>query len=116
MANREAGVKSRREKSKMMKTKKEGRKEEENEERKRETGGKKKLGGPPIRVLSQSLWEVRGRVGFRWPSSCDALLELDRVCWVADTQFIYRNKKEKDTFTTYFCIRNKPEGKKDKKK
>ena len=41
MANREAGVKSRREKSKMMKTKKEGRKEEENEERKRETGEKK---------------------------------------------------------------------------
>ena len=92
--------------------KKEGRKRKMKKER--EKLGKKKLGGPPIRVLSQSLWKVQGRVGFRWPSSC-ALLELDRVCWVADTQFIYRNK-EKDTFTTYFCVRNKPEGKKDKKK
>ena len=92
--------------------KKEGRKRKMKKER--EKLGKKNLGGPPIRVLSQSLWKVQGRVGFRWPSSC-ALLELDRVCWVADTQFIYRNK-EKDTFTTYFCVRNKPEGKKDKKK
>jgi hypothetical protein len=49
-----------------------------------------KLGGPPIRVLSQSVWEVRRRVGFRWPSSC-ALLEVDRVGWLTDT---YRNKTE----------------------